>query len=295
MTGPERLTKPADANDRVDSLSREREGESHSPPPFSQSYRLDLQYHGACFHGWQKQPNGLSVEEALRVAYERFLGSPVFVDGSGRTDAGVHARHQVALLKTPFRLPAEAVLKGVLPYLHPDISIFRTQEVSATWQPRPVEARQYRYFLWKGSPPPLFYRPFSAWTPYPLDIQRMAEAAALIPGERDFSSFRGAGCTARHPIRRVDRVVVLNRGGHWEFRVTGNAFLRQMVRILVGTLVQVGTGKIEPVGILEILAARDRRLAGPTMPPEGLFLWKITFPGETEFPIPPTCWEVPIG
>lgn len=294
MTGQERPTKPADTNDPVDSLSPGGEGESHSSRFLPHGYRLDLQYHGASFHGWQKQPNGLSVEEALRVAYERFLGSPVFVDGSGRTDAGVHARHQVAILRTQAHLPTGAILKGVLPYLHSGISIFRAEEAPSTWRPRPVEARQYRYFLWKG-PPPLFYRPYAAWVPHSLDIERMAEAAALIPGERDFSSFRAAGCTARHPIRRVDRVVVLNRGTHWEFRVTGNAFLRQMVRILVGTLVQVGTGRIEPGLIPEVLAAKDRTLAGPTLPAEGLFLWKITFSGEREFPIPPTCWEVPIG
>jgi tRNA pseudouridine38-40 synthase len=259
------------------------------------SYRLDLQYHGGKFHGWQKQPNQPTVETALTQAYERFLGSPVFVDASGRTDTGVHARHQIAVLRTERELPAEAIQFGVLPFLPEGISMFRVLSMPEGWRPRPAERRQYRYFLWKGSEPPLFYRPFAASMPQVLDIEKMCEAAELIPGERDFSSFRAAGCTAKHPIRRVDRVVVLNHGPYWEFRVTGNAFLRQMVRILTGTLVEVGLGRMKPEDIPAILEKRDRSAAGPTLPPQGLFLWSITLPGDGPIEIPPTCWELPIG
>jgi tRNA pseudouridine38-40 synthase len=122
----------------------------------------------------------------------------------------------------------------------------------------------------------------------------MGAAAEQFLGERDFSTLRGAGCTARHAIRRIDRIMVLNRGPYWEFRVTGNAFLRQMVRILVGTLVEVGNGHIPPADIQVILDKKDRSLAGPTFPPQGLFLWRITLPDEPTLAIPPTCWEIPM-
>jgi tRNA pseudouridine38-40 synthase len=234
------------------------------------------------------------VEEALTHAYEEFLGEPVQVDGSGRTDTGVHARHQVAVLRTARELPPQAIRYGVLPYLPEGLSIFHVEQKPGDWRPRPAVSRQYRYFLWKSAPIPLFYEPFAAVIDRPLNLDRMIDAAERIPGERDFSAFRAAGCTAKHPIRRIDRVVVVNRGGHWEFRVTGNAFLRQMVRILVGTLVDTGLGRTSPEQVADILESCDRSKAGPTMPAKGLFLWRITLPQDREAKIPPTCWEVPI-
>lgn len=258
-------------------------------------YRLDLQYLGSFFHGWQYQPNAFTVEQALCEAYQSFLKSPVRVDGSGRTDAGVHARHQVAVLHTEVSIPPTAILNGIQPHLSEGLSIFQAQIVEDTWAPRPALSRQYRYFLWKSTPPPLFYRPFSAWIHQGLNLDAMCEAADHLIGEHDFSAFRGAGCTARHPIRRIDRIMVLNRGTHWEFRVTGNAFLRQMVRILVGTLVEVGQGKKTPSQIQQILEGRDRKVAGATLPPQGLFLWKIDLPEEPPLRIPPTCWEIPLA
>ncbi len=260
----------------------------------SSRFRLDLQYQGGLFHGWQRQPNSFSVEEALAGAYERFLKVPVRLDGSGRTDTGVHARHQIALLEIDRKLPPQAIQLGIQPYLPEGLSVFRVTPVTEEWKPRPAVSRLYHYFIWKGCPPPLYYQPYSAWTAYSLDIDRMCEAAAHILGEKDFSSFRAAGCTALHPIRRVDRLMVLNRGPYWEVRVTGNAFLRQMVRIMVGTLVEVGRGRLLPSDIPTILEKKDRSCAGPTMPAHGLFLWKITLPGDGSIEIPPTCWEIPL-
>lgn len=257
-------------------------------------FRLDLQYDGDFFHGWQKQPNAPTVEEALAGAYKRFLRVSVRVDGSGRTDTGVHARHQIALLEVGKHLPPQAIHLGIQPFLPPGVSVFRVTPVSEEWRPRPAVSRQYHYFIWKAVPPPLFYRPFAAWTHHALDLDRMCEATELMLGERDFSSFRAAGCTAHHPIRRLDRVMVLNRGPYWEVRVTGNAFLRQMVRIMVGTLVEVGRGHLLPADVSSILEKKDRAAAGPTMPAQGLFLWKITLPGDESFDIPPTCWEIPL-
>jgi tRNA pseudouridine38-40 synthase len=257
-------------------------------------FRLDLQYHGGFFHGWQRQPNSLCVEEALVGAYERFLKAPVRIDGSGRTDTGVHARHQIALLELNQGLPPQALQRGIQPFLPEGISVFKVDPVAEDWSPRPAASRQYRYFIWKKTQPPLFYQPFAAWTVYSLDLDRMCEAASFMLGERDYSSFRASGCTAHHPIRRVDRIMVLNRGPYWEVRVTGNAFLRQMVRILVGTLVEVGRGRLLPSDIPAILEKKDRSHAGPTMPAHGLFLWKIMLPGDETIEVPPTCWEIPL-
>lgn len=256
----------------------------------TRTYRLDLQYRGAVFHGWQAVANNHSVEEALTQAYEKFLGVPVSIHGSGRTDAGVHARHQIGILKAECDLPDHAIELGILPYLPEGISIFRVKAMEEGWQPRPAVERHYRYFLWKAEAPPLFYREIAAGTTYDLNLDAMCEAATHIPGDRDFTSFRSSGCAARHAIRRVDRVKVLDHGDYWEFRVVGNAFLRQMVRILVGTLVEVGRGCMESSEMETLLEKKDRTLAGPTMPPQGLFLWRIKLEGDEQLVIPPTVW-----
>lgn len=255
------------------------------------TFRLDLQYDGHFFAGWQKQPDALTVEGALREAYKRYLGVEVFVDGSGRTDAGVHARHQIAVLKAETRVPAHAVRLGVTPYLTPGVSIFAAEEADPDWKPRPAFMREYRYFLWKAANVPLFLRPCATPCPYELDLEAMRQGASYIPGERDFSSFRAAGCTAEHPIRRVEAVAILDRGDALEFRIHGNAFLRQMVRILVGTLVQVGRGLHPPEWVAEVLEKKDRRAAGPTLQPQGLFLWEIRLAPDDCPKIPPTVWE----
>ncbi|MCA9424519.1 MAG: tRNA pseudouridine(38-40) synthase TruA [Candidatus Omnitrophica bacterium] len=259
--------------------------------PDKKTFRLDLQYDGRYFAGWQKQPDVLTVEGALRDAYGRYLSTEVFIDGSGRTDTGVHARHQIAILKAETRVPAHAIRLGVIPYLHEGLTVFSAEEVSEDWQPRPAFMREYRYFLWKGTIVPFFYRPFATPCQYELDIDSMRAGVAFIPGEKDFSTFRAAGCTANHPIRRVEEVEIVDRGDALEFRIVGNAFLRQMVRIMVGTLVQVGRGLMPPEQVGEILEKRDRKLAGPTLQPQGLFLWRIQLSPEEELAIPPTIWE----
>ncbi len=255
------------------------------------TFRLDLQYDGRHFVGWQKQPDRFTVEGALRDAYSRFLKTEVYIDGSGRTDAGVHARHQVAILRAETTAPAVGIRLGVIPYLHSGVSIFSAREESEDWRPRPAQLREYRYYLWKGGKVPLFYRPFATPCEYDLDLEEMRKGAAYIPGERDFSSFRASGCTAHHPIRRIEEIIILDRGDLYEFRILGNAFLRQMVRITVGTLTQVGRGIFSPSDVLEILNKKDRKAAGPTLQPQGLFLWEIRLsPGERQS-IPPTIWD----
>jgi tRNA pseudouridine38-40 synthase len=261
--------------------------------PPEKNFRIDVQYQGAAFQGWQWQPNGLTVEEAIVTAYERFLQVPVRIAGSGRTDAGVHGRHQIASLRLEKDLPARAILLGVKPYLHPQVAIFHAEQMPLDWRPRPVLLREYRYFLWKSPTPPLFLRPYCAGTLYPLEAERMRRAADLLAGEHDFSSFRAAGCTSKTTVRRLERIEILDRGDYWCFRILGNAFLRQMVRILVGTLVEVGRAGWTPEDISRILAARNRDAAGPTLPPQGLFFWEITLENETRpARIPPTVWDL---
>jgi len=255
------------------------------------TFRLDLQYDGRYFAGWQKQPGEMTVEGALRDAYGRYLEAEVFIDGSGRTDTGVHARHQIAILKAETRVPAHAIRLGVIPYLYQGLSVFSAEEVPDDWQPRPAHMREYRYFLWKGAEVPYFYRPFATGCQYELDLESMKLGANHIPGEKDFSSFRAAGCTANHPIRRVESVEIIDRGNVFEFRILGNAFLRQMIRIMVGTLVQAGRGIFKPEAVGEILEKKDRKLAGPTLQPQGLFLWEIKLSPEENLEIPPTVWE----
>lgn len=255
------------------------------------TFRLDIQYDGRYFAGWQKQPGATTVEGALREAYGRYLQTEVFIDGSGRTDTGVHARHQIAILKADTRVPAHAVRFGVIPYLCEGLSIFSTEEVAEGWQPRPAFMREYRYFLWKGREVPFFLRPYATSCQYDLNLGRMIEGAKFIPGERDFSSFRASGCTAKHPIRRVESIDIIDRGPAFEFRIVGNAFLRQMIRITVGTLVQVGREIFSPEEVGVILEKKDRKAAGPTLQPQGLFLWEIKLSPEEHLEIPETIWE----
>jgi tRNA pseudouridine38-40 synthase len=273
--------------------------------------RLLIAYDGTDFHGWQRQPNALTVQECLESAMERILGENAQVHGSGRTDAGVHALNQVANFKTDCPIPCENLVKALNDALPPTVRIKDAQEVSAQFHARyDVRSKTYRYRILQAPVCSPFLWRFVWHYPFPLDSERMGEAAKLFEGEHDFTSFAAvegsageescpnAGAdrdgprpdsqSAREPaahkietamLRRIFTSQILRRSrtSVLIYEVSGNGFLHHMVRNMVGTLMEVGRGKLEPGGILRILNARNRTMAGPTAPAQGLCLARVEY------------------
>ncbi len=241
--------------------------------------RLILEYDGTRYHGWQRQKNALSLQEVIEQALARITGEPVRLIASGRTDAGVHALGQVANFQTRSTAPLRAFVKGLNSLLPLDIAVLTAEEVFLKFHAR-YDARwkTYEYHILNRpvrSPLQHFY---TWWIPEPLDVAALEAAARALPGEHDFSTFRAAGSRPGHAVRRV-REAVWQAGaeGRLIFNITANGFLRGMVRSLVGTMVEVGKGKYPAEYLRQALEKRDRGLAGPTAPPQGLFLVGVEY------------------
>ncbi|GAB4263845.1 MAG: tRNA pseudouridine(38-40) synthase TruA [Deferrisomatales bacterium] len=240
--------------------------------------RLILEYDGTAYAGWQVQANAPTVQAAVEGALATLLKGPVRVTGSGRTDAGVHALAQPANFRTGARVPLHGFFHGLNALLPDDIAVRRVAEMPEEFDSRrSARGKTYQYFLHLGPSPSAFGRRTSWWLPRPLDLEAMREAAGHLVGTHDFSAFRSAGCDAPHAVRAVHDVWLTSRGEYAEFGIRGTAFLRHMVRIVVGTLVEVGRGKRPPSSVPELLTAGDRTLAGPTAPPQGLFLAEVRY------------------
>jgi tRNA pseudouridine38-40 synthase len=242
--------------------------------------KLVVEYDGTGLCGWQRQDNGPTVQQHLEEALARMVGEPVAVTGASRTDAGVHALGQVAHFQTAATIPLDGFRMGMNSYLPESIAVVSAEEVAADFHARfSARGKRYRYALYtRSSRSPL--RRAVAWhrPGMVLDLAAMRSAAAHMLGERDWSAFRAAGCTAKTSRRRVDSVEVSEPGPHRvEIEVRGNAFLRNMVRIMAGTLVQVGEGRLEPGQVAEIVASRDRTRAGQTAPAHGLTLVEVIY------------------
>ncbi len=244
--------------------------------------RLTIEYDGTGIAGWQRQLNAPTVQEHLETALARLLDHPVTVAGASRTDAGVHALGQVATFRTERTIPLHGVRRGLNSLLSPAIAITEAREVGDDFHPRfSAIGKHYRYLV-LARPDRSALLATRVWhRPQPLDIAAMTAAATAFPGERDFTALRAAGCTARTTIRRIDEVAL-----SWPepdllaIDVRGNAFLRNMIRILVGTLVEVGEGRFTAGQVPEILASLDRSRAGPTAPPQGLCLMAVSYAPE---------------
>jgi tRNA pseudouridine38-40 synthase len=252
--------------------------------------RLVVSYDGTDFHGWQRQPNLPTIQECLETTVARLTGGAVHVWGSGRTDAGVHALNQVANFKTSSPIPCENLVKALNNLLPPTIRIKEAREVAEGFHARyDVRSKTYRYRILQAPVCSPFLWRFVCHHPFPLDHARMAEAARHFKGEHDFTSFaataadEGAGGekdpSGRETVRTVFSLRLFRRPrtALLVYEVTGNGFLHNMVRNMVGTLMEVGRGKLVPQDIPGILAARDRTLAGPTAPAQGLCLMKVEY------------------
>jgi tRNA pseudouridine38-40 synthase len=273
---------------------------------------LLIAYDGTDFHGWQRQPNALTVQECLESAIERILGEKAQVYGSGRTDAGVHALNQVANFQTGCPIPCENLVKALNDALPPTVRVKDAQEVFPQFHARyDVRSKTYRYRILQAPVCSPFLWRFVWHYPFPLDVRRMARAAKVFEGEHDFTSFAAAeasggeencphSCVGRDEpptsagtrhgvpqrvksetamVRRIfsSRILHRPRTSMLIYEVTGKGFLHHMVRNIVGTLVEVGRGKLEATDIIRILHARDRTLAGPTIPAQGLCLVRVEY------------------
>lgn len=267
----------------------------HVRPGYKRSVRhirLLVEYDGTGLCGWQRQANGPTVQGELEAALGTLLAHDVAVAGASRTDAGVHARGQVASFHTERAIPLHGIRRGLNSLLPPAIAIADASEAAPDFHPRfSATAKHYRYLLWtRADRSPRWCN--RAWHhPAPLDLAAMREAAAALIGEHDFAAFRAAGCTAKRTVRRLDQIEVTELpgdlpGASWVLAidVRGNAFLRNMVRILVGTLVEVGHGRRPPAQVAEILASKDRTKAGITAPARGLELVSVRYDGRKMSP-----------
>ncbi len=241
--------------------------------------RLLLEYDGTRYHGWQRQKNGLTIQEVLETALARLTGDAVKLHGSGRTDAGVHALGQIANFHTLSHIPLQAFHAGLNSLLPPDIAVLEAAEVPPEFHARKsARAKTYEYrILNRPNRSPLHHH-YGWWLREFLDVDAMIRAAALLAGEHDFSAFRASGSGNRNPVRRISAARWQTHPGGWlRFTITANGFLRGMARSLVGTMVEVGKGKAAPELLTELLGSGERSLAGPTAPPQGLYLVEVVY------------------
>lgn len=248
---------------------------------------LGLEYDGRGFAGWQAQPSGNTLQDALERALAAIAGVPVATVCAGRTDAGVHALGQVVHFDVTVRRPLTAWVRGVNAHLPPSMAVRWAVPVSTAFHARyAARARTYRYLLLNRPERPGVWAGKVGWHHRPLDALAMHTAAQRLVGEHDFSSFRDAECQAKSPIRTLQRIAIMRRGDLVIVECTANAFLHHMVRNLVGALVQVGVGRWTADDLSALLAARDRRLGPPTFGAEGLYLMAVDYDDAWGLPKP---------
>ena len=240
--------------------------------------KLVVAYDGTNYHGWQVQDNGITIEEVLNRTISELVQEDIKVIGASRTDAGVHACGNVAVFDTESRIPGDKFSFALNQRLPEDIRIQESCEVDADFHPRYADTvKTYEYNIVNRRFELPSKRLYAAFCYYPMDIERMNQAAAYLVGEHDFKSFCSAGAQVQTTVRTIYAVNVTKEDDMVHIRITGNGFLYNMVRIIAGTLMQVGTGLMEPEQVKEILEARDRSKAGPTAVAKGLTLVEIRY------------------
>ena len=243
-------------------------------------YKLTVEYDGRGLVGWQRQAKGLSVQEILETAVERFCGRRLTVHGAGRTDAGVHALAQVAHVDLPREKPPDVIRSALNQHVKPHaVAVLAVECVAETFDARrSARGRIYRYRILNRRPPPALDRG-RVWHVGPaLDIAAMQAASRLLLGKHDFTTFRDTLCQAKSPVKTLDALDVARADDEIWIEARARSFLHHQVRNMVGTLKLVGARKWEPADVERALAARDRRAGGPTAPADGLYLVTVIYP-----------------
>ena len=240
--------------------------------------RLDICYDGTRYRGWQRLPGvENTIQGKIETALSRILGEPIAITGSGRTDAGVHAWGQVANFHCESTMPAGQILSELRRYLPGDIGIYSCQDVSERFHARlNAKRKTYLYRIWNSENPCVFERRFVAVVPEKLDVEAMRRAAGFFCGEHDFAAFCTNSKMKKSTLRRIDDLRIAECGEEIRILVTGNGFLYNMVRILAGTLTEVGQGRRAPESIPRLFDGK-REAAGVLMPPQGLCLMEVEY------------------
>ena len=242
------------------------------------NYKLTIAYDGTRFFGWERQPDRETIQGKLESVLEKLCGQKVDVIGAGRTDAGVHARAMVASVRLDVKESCEEIRDYMNRYLPDAIAVREVKEASERFHARyNAIGKTYRYTCFVGDVKPVFDRRYVTMLDYKVDVEKMRQAAAILTGEHDFRSFCGNPRMKKSTVRMVDSITIEQNKDRIHFTFHGTGFLQNMVRILVGTMLEVGRGYWDVDYVQTILDAKDRKLAGPTAPPEGLCLMKVDY------------------
>ena len=245
-------------------------------------YRLDIEYDGTAYSGWQRQAGQHSVQAAIEQAVLGFCGETVSLRGAGRTDTGVHASGQVGHVDLARAWPADTVRDAINAHLSQageTVSILTATEVGEGFDARfSAVGRHYLYRILNRRAPPALMKNRVWWVPKPLDAEAMHEAAQMLVGRHDFTTFRSVHCQAKSPVRTLDRLDVTRDGETIEIRASARSFLHNQVRSMVGTLKRVGEGAWTASDVAEALEARDRKACAGLAPPQGLYLTRVDYP-----------------
>ena len=241
--------------------------------------KLTIEYDGKDFNGWQKQPNKLNIQGTIEQAIKIVTGEEVDLIASGRTDAGVHAFGQVANFKTNSNIPIDKIAIALNSNLKKSIRIISAEEVDERFHSRlTCKKKTYRYVINNSEFSSAIYRNLETHIPQKLNVEKMREAAKYFEGEHDFKAFKASGTSSKSSVRTIYEAEVIEMPNNRIYiELTGNGFLYNMVRIIAGTIVDVGVRKIEPEDIKKIIEAKDRNLAGKTLPPNGLYLVNVEY------------------
>jgi tRNA pseudouridine38-40 synthase len=257
-------------------------------------FALAVEYSGHAFCGFQAQPSGCGVQDALQRAIGEIAGHPVTVTAAGRTDAGVHAVSQIVHFDSDATRPDSAWVRGVNTHLPTAAAVLWARPVSDDFHARfAARARHYTYVLLTRAERPGLLAGSVGWYHHPLDIAAMSAGAVHLLGTHDFSAFRAAECQAKTPVKTLTRIEVVQQGPFIRIEFSANAFLHHMVRNIVGALVFVGAGRQEPAWIAELLSLRDRTRAAPTFAADGLYLAGATY--DAKFGLPDTVRAVALA
>ena len=242
------------------------------------TFKLILEYDGSRYHGWQVQPGLPTIQAEIQAAIQHVINSPITVTAAGRTDAGVHALGQVVAFSTPSPLSEGDWLRALNGLLPDDIAVLSVATVPDTFHARfAATSKLYRYRILNRPYRSALERARAWHYAHPLDLAAMQSAGGCLVGKQDFSSFQGSPTDTENPVCNVTRLEWTQSGDELVLEIQADRFLKQMVRNIVGTLVEVGRGKIQAGAIKDILAALDRTKAGPTAPPQGLYLVRVDY------------------